>query len=251
LKPPVYKAKVWYSNKDEENSSLQRLYENNEKLSVVPGDNYLFIIMEKAGKRVFDIASLYNSAQLAREALNDGGENFKRKICEDFRQMHKQKPDKILFTLQQNDLVYLPENNEDPVSKMNDQEFSEWISNIENKKKFSSRIYKVAKFTGGDCFFIPHNYATTISVPKDLSQEQRAALERRFADKKIPKSELNFVEFGSYRDCSPFESGEIFLRSLIDKKNSKKKQRAPLKIQDHCIKLRVDWIGNISLHRGI
>ncbi|WP_165023592.1 type II CRISPR RNA-guided endonuclease Cas9 [Dysgonomonas sp. ZJ279] len=44
LKPPVYKVKLWYSGKEE--SSLQRLYDNNTKKSVVTGDNYLFVVME-------------------------------------------------------------------------------------------------------------------------------------------------------------------------------------------------------------
>lgn len=250
LKPPVYKVKIWYSNKEDDGSTLQRLYENNEKLSVVTGDNYLFIIMEKTGKkgkeRVYDIASLYDSADIAKRTLQERDKDYIQRICEDYRIKHKENPEKVLFTLQQGDLVYLPENSDDEVLKFDNNELKEWLSIIDNKKKFSKRIYKVAKFTGKDCHFIPHNYATSISVPKELTEEQKELLREKYKDKKIPKAELNFVEYGSYRDCSPYESGEKFIRSVTETDRRKKKQLNLTKIQDTCIKLSVDWIGNIS-----
>lgn len=257
LKPPVYKVKVWYSAKENEESTLQRLYDNNEKLSVVTGDNYLFIVMEKEGEkgneRVFDIASLYDSTEIAKQAIQEQDENLKQRICEDFRLTYGERnkikgkpqknPDKILFTLQQNDLVYLPENIDDPVLQFSNEKFQEWLFNFEQRKKFSQRVYKVAKFSGKDCYFIPHNYANIISVPKDLAEEQKEALKKQYADKKIPKKELNFVEYGSYRDCSPFESGEIFIKNQTNKKEKVK----PLKIQNTCIKIQIDWLGNVRL----
>lgn len=246
LKPPVYKVKVWYSAKEDEESTLQRLYDDNDKLSVVTGDNYLFLVMEKSGKRVFDIASLYDSADIAKRVLREQKENYKQQICEDFRLKHKAKPERVLFTLQQNDLVYLPENVEDPVLKLDKDEFKEWLCRIENKRSFSQRVYKVVKFTGKDCYFVPHNYANIISVPKDLTTEQKEELKRKYKGKKIPKNELNTVEYGSYRDCSPYEAGEVFIKSLTESDKKKKKEVKPLKIQDSCIKLDVEWLGNIS-----
>ncbi|MFN8229724.1 MAG: HNH endonuclease domain-containing protein [Bacteroidia bacterium] len=245
LKPPVYKVKVWYSSKDEE-STLQRLYEDNEKLSVVTGDNYLFLVMEKEGKRIFDIASLYDSADIAKRALQDKNENIKHQILEDYRIKHKDKPDKVLFSLQQGDLVYLPmdSNEKKTIENFNHDEFNVWFSNQENKKNISNRIYKVAKFTGKDCHFIPHNYANSISVQKELTEEQKDDLKKQYADKKIPKAELNFVEYGSYRDCSPYEAGESFIKNLTEKDKNKKIKLT--KIQDTCIKLKIDWLGNIT-----
>ncbi|SDI40544.1 CRISPR subtype II/NMENI RNA-guided endonuclease Cas9/Csn1 [Chryseobacterium taeanense] len=259
-KPPVYKVKVWYSNKETEESTLQRLYKNNEKLSVVTGDNYLFLVMEKDTKkgkeRVFDIASLYDSADIAKSSLKDNDENFKQKISEAYRLTYgernklrgkiQENPDRVLFTLQQNDLVYLPENREDRVLSFSNEELKNWLSDIENKKVFSKRIYKVAKFGGKDCHFIPHNYANVISIPKDLSDEQKEILKEQYKGKAIPKKELNFMEFGSYRDCSPYEAGEVFTKSLTTDKNNKKSMVKPLKIQDTCIKLNIDWLGNVS-----
>lgn len=248
LKPPVYKVKLWYSNKLTEESTLQRLYDDNDKLSVVTGDNYQFIVMKKSGERIFDIASLYDSADIAYRALREKDENYKKRICEDYRIKHKDNPEEVLFTLQQNDLVYLPENVDDPVLSFNNDEFKEWLNNIENKSKFSKRVYKVVMFTGKDCKFIPHNYANAIIVKKELTEEQiKEIISRNEGKKNIPKSELNFVEFGSYRDCSPYEAGEVFIRSLTTDKNDKKSASKPLKIQDSCIKLEIDWLGNISL----
>ncbi|HXB39815.1 MAG TPA: type II CRISPR RNA-guided endonuclease Cas9 [Bacteroidia bacterium] len=208
LKAPVYKVKVWYSAKEDKDSSLQKLYDNNNKLSVVTGDNYLFSVLEKENKngkeRLFDIASLYDSVTLANTALKENNVDFKRKIAteridiirqelkKDIWNTQKELGDKfskakgkkkeelqdkieaidenfhlkLLFTLQQNDLVYLPENVDDPVLKFNNDDFQEWLKKVENKKKFTQRTYKVVMFTGKDAKFISHNYANTISVPK-------------------------------------------------------------------------------------
>lgn len=247
LKPPVYKVKLWYSAKEGE-SSLQRIYDDNKKLSVVTGDNYLFLVMEKNGKRVFDIASLYDSANIAKQWLKESDQDFKQRICEDYRVKHKDKPDKILFTLQQGDLVYFPEGKDDQVLKFSNKEFTDWLSITENKKVFSKRVYKTVMFTGSDCKFIPHNYANAIIVRKDLTEEQLNVLKKKHSEKKsIPKSELNFVEFGSYRDSSPYESGEAFVKSIIATDKQKKKEQKLIKIQDQCIKIETDWLGNLKL----
>ncbi|MDR2409842.1 MAG: type II CRISPR RNA-guided endonuclease Cas9 [Bacteroidales bacterium] len=244
-KPPVFKVKVWYSNKEKETSTLQRLYGNNDKLAVITGDNYLFLVMEKESpkgkKRIFDIASLYDSVAIAKDAIKDNCSDFKLKIAEDYRVKHKDKPDRVLFTLQHNELVYLPLNSEDSVLRFSKDEFNKWISVKENKQDFCRRIYKVVKITGKDCYFTPHNYANSISVPKDLTNEEKNKLKEDYQDKKIPKQKLNFMEYGSYGNCSPFEAGEIFIKKQIDKKSKEK----PLKIQDSCIKIQIDWLGNI------
>lgn len=81
LKPPVYKIKIWYSAKEDEGSTLQRLYDKNEKLSVVTGDNYLFLVVEKEDKngkeRIFDIVSLYDSVFIANRTLKEKKENYR------------------------------------------------------------------------------------------------------------------------------------------------------------------------------
>ena len=247
LKPPVFKVKIYYNTKEVKESSLQRLYESNDKLSVKTGGNYLFLVMEKKSKkneeveRVFDIVSLYDAADIAKREWKNQTEDFKKKIYDDYLIINK--ADKVLFALQQNELIYLPENVDDPVLKFTSNEFDDWISQNNNKSKFNKRIYKVVKFTGKDCFFIPNNYANTISIPKDLTTEQKGELKKQYGEKKIPKKELNFEEFGSFGTSAKTEVNEHFINILIDKKYNTE----PLKIQDHCIKIKTDWLGNIRL----
>ena len=250
LKPPVYKIKLWYSKKESEESDLQRLYDDNPNKSVVTGDNYLFVIMEKDGKRVFDIVSLYDSVALAKEEIKEkiyDIEEIKRRICEAKRQEEKRdkkgnllpKPDKVLFYLQQNDLVYMPRSIDDEVARFDVNEMKIWLSDIDNKKEFTKRIYKVVKFTGKDCFFIPNNYAKEISIAKNLSNEEIEKLAAIYKDKKIPKQELNYAEFSSFGNCVKVVPDESFVKSIKDKRIK------TMKIQDYCIKLKSDWLGNI------
>ena len=152
-----------------------------------------------------------------------------------------------MFTLQQNELVYLPIDKEDEVLSKSQNEFIEWISNSDNKKAFCKRIYKVVKFTGKDCFFIPHNFANAISVAKNLSKEELEKLKEKHGEKKIPKQEKNYEEFGSFGNCAKTEFNEDFLKKLILKKAFD--GYPPIKIQDFCIKIQIDWLGNISLFK--
>ena len=114
-----------------------------------------------------------------------------------------------------------------------------------NKKEFAAHIYKVVKFSGKDCFFIPNNYAKEISIPKDISEEEKARLEKKYKDTKIPKQELNYAEFSSFGNCVKFVPDEKFVMNIIDKKNPK-----PMKIQDYCVKINTDWLGNVVEFNG-
>lgn len=259
MKPPVYKVKLWYSKNETEDGGLQRLYDDNPSKSVITGDNYLFVVMEQNGKRVFDIASLYDSVALANEEIikeqNYDIDAIKKEICEAARIEDKTegkgkllaKPDKVLFYLQQNDLVYMPKENDD-VLNLNGYELSAWFSILENRKAFAERIYKVVKFSGKDCFFIPNNYAKEISVAKNLTETEIEELKRKYQDKKIPKQELNYIEFGTYSNCTPTEKNVFF--TLAMREGKKYKGTKPRKIQDYCVKIKTDWLGNIIEFNG-
>ena len=52
------------------------------------------------------------------------------------------------------------------------QSLNKSIREKRNKEKLMNRVYKVVKFTGKDCSFIPHNYSSTIDVPKVFSHEE-------------------------------------------------------------------------------
>ena len=255
LKPPVYKVKIWYSTKDSEDSALQRLYDNNPKKSVITGDNYLFVVMEKKnGERIFDIATLFDSVTLAKADIKNETydlESIKRNICEAKRVEFKKgkyvsQADKVVFYLQQNDLVYMPSSVEDEVLGFNGDELKEWLLDLNNKKNFAKRIYKVVKFTGKDCYFIPNNYAKEISVPKDISEKEMKDLKEKYPDKKIPKQELNYAEFSSFGNCVKFVPDINFIKNIQNKTNPKS-----MKIQDFCVKIKTDWLGNIIEFNGI
>lgn len=244
-KPPVYKVKLWYNVKENKESELQQLYPDNSKKSVITGDNYMFIVMESKGKRIFDITTLFDSAALAKECIKNKQYNIeaiKNQICENIRLVERKdkknrilpKPEKVLFYLQQNDLVYMPKYEDDEVVRMNASELKEYLRDSNNKKEFVKQIYKVVKFTGTDCFFIPNTYAKEISIPKNLSPDERKELELKYHDKKIPKQELNNIEFGSYFNCT---------LSDINNKNRK--------IQEYCIKMKTDWLGNLIEFNGL
>jgi CRISPR-associated endonuclease Csn1 len=247
-KPPVYKLKLYYSKNEDKESSLQQLYSNNEKLSVKTGGNYLFMVMQKMMdeecKRVFDIITLYDAARIAKKEWQNKNQNFKAAIYKDC--LEKNNAEKILFSLQQNELVYLPTDVDDPVlGFISNEELEEWIAIKSNKIAFSKNVFKVVKFTGKDCFFIPNNYAQTISISKDLTDQQKDEYRKQYGEKKIPKKILNYEEFGTYGTSTRTEVNEHFIKSLVDKDY----KQQPRKIQDTCIKIYTDWLGYIRLFK--
>lgn len=174
-------------------------------------------------------------------------EVIKKKICNDVC-ISETASDNVLFYLQQNDLVYMP-NEDDVILNYDSAEFKEWLSIDRNKIEFVKRLYKVVKFSSKDCFFIPNNYAKEICLPKDLTKKDMEELNEKYKDKKIPKKEQNYIEFGSYSNCSPFEKNEKFIRSMSMGK--KYKGDKPRKIQDYCVKIKTDWLGNIIEFNGM
>ena len=255
-KPPVYKVKVWYSNKEKETGNLQPLYGDEAKKTVLTGDNYMFVIMEKKGKRVYDIVSLYDSVALANEYIKQGVANIdtiKKNICDDVRIYNnangmETKADHVLFYLQQNDLVYMPKEN-DEILRLTSSEIKDWLSENNNKADFAKRLYKVVKFTGKDCFFIPNNYAKEISLPRELTDNEIKLLKEQYKDKPIPKKELNYIEFGTYSNCTPLEMNELF--TSLMREGKKYKGEKPRKIQDYCVKIKTDWLGNVIEFNGL
>ena len=138
----------------------------------------------------------------------------------------------------------------DEIIELDAEKLKEWFKNNENKKDFAQRIYKVVKFTGKDCFFIPNNYAKEISIAKDLSDMEISDLKNgKYKDKKIPKQELNYMEFGTYSNSSPLEMNELFTKLMSAGK--KYKGEKPRKIQESCIKIKTDWLGNIIEFNGL
>ena len=157
------------------------------------------------------------------------------------------KPDKVLFYLHQNDLVYMPKNEDDEILNLPKEDLVKWLSYSENKKDFVSRIYKVVKFSKQGCCFIPNNYAKEIIMPKDLSEKELKLMEE--TREKISKKDLNYIEFGSYSNCSPYEKNDLF--TVFMREGKKYKGEKPRKIQDYCVKIKVDWLGNLIEFNGL
>jgi hypothetical protein len=82
-------------------------------------------------------------------------------------------------------------------------------------------------------------------VAKDLNDEEKEKLRGIYKDKKIPKQELNYEEFGSFGTSAKTEVNENFIKELMFKKEIKGNR--PLKIQETCIKVHIDWLGNIKI----
>jgi hypothetical protein len=70
-------------------------------------------------------------------------------------------------------------------------------------------------------------------------------LKKKYERKKIPKQEKNYEEFGSFGTCAKTEVDNDFVKELVLKKDFIGK--STLKIQDSCIKIQIDWVGNISI----
>lgn len=239
-KTPVYKLKIWYNKKETEKSDLQRLYADNDKKSVNTNDNYIFVIMSKNSKRLFETVTLYDSVSLATDSIKSKEINIdliKKDICENIRIQRIEKPEKVLFYLQQNDLVYMPEENDNLLSLPAD-ELKTWLNENANKKVFAKRIYKVVKFSGNTCHFIPNNYAKEISLPKDLDEEDIEKIKEKYKDSKSRKAHLNINEFGTDLNCSQKEK--------LYSNNCK-----PRTIKDYCVKIKIDWLGNIIEFNGL
>ena len=256
LKPPVYKVKLWYSNKDKETGSLLPLYGEKAKKTVLPSDNYMFIVMEKNGQRVFDTISLYDSVSLAKEYLKNGIfdiEMIKKKICDDIclnNEDNDSKAASFLFYLQHNDIVYMPKEDDD-ILGYNASELKDWLIDVRNRIDFAKRLYKVVQINEKkcDCFFVPNNYAKEITSSREISDKERKKLEIEYKDKKIPKQELNYIEYGTYKNCTPYEMNDLF--TSLMREGKKYKGEKPRKIQNYCVKIKTDWLGNIIEFNGI
>jgi CRISPR-associated endonuclease Csn1 len=176
---PISKIKIYYQDPskrkkskvevDEMNDTLQRLDRKkayNQSLFVKTGDNYLFAVMEKEEidkktktpikKRVYDIITFFDAANLLKSAFNDTADKSNFNKIEFFKNYFEEKNKaKLLFTLKQGDYVYLPESEEE-VSNFYNESF--WI----DVKTRNQNVFIVQKYSGNRIYFIRHNIANPI-----------------------------------------------------------------------------------------
>lgn len=178
---PIIKVRVF------EQGSKFALGESGNKqekfVETAKGTNLFFGIYEgKNGKRSYDTIALNNVIERQKQGLSSVPEI-------------NEKGEKLLFNLSPNDLVYIPEENDN---------FDLKYININN-------IYKMVSCTGGECHFVPNRYAFPI-------QKNECGTNNK-----------------SERVMIFFNNNDLF-------GNDKK----ALMIKEHCIKLKIDRLGNIS-----
>ncbi|MBS1496398.1 MAG: hypothetical protein JSS98_03160 [Bacteroidetes bacterium] len=234
LKPIIHKTS-FKNNKDDGAS----YYETK--------DNYCYAFLQKNEARVFYPISFFDAATWVTNQFRDdlrSGYKFPKKYDDRLKYIEEIIKKKIMedkpgfeieFLLQQDDLVYLPFDKQD-ANKANSNHDNDFWFDIEKKRW--KRIYRVVKFTGSQCYFIPFNYASPINYKPILEKEEKKQREKD--DNKIPKEGI--FEFGTNKNCSPFELTESYIAESLINKNRKFKAN---RIQDSCIKLNVDRLGNI------
>jgi CRISPR-associated endonuclease Csn1 len=244
-KPPVYAIRMFKEKgiAKETTKILNRERSFNNKQSVESGSNYCLVVLEitetnKKGesetKREFKEISFFEAAQKAKTELEYNNHDFKRAITDDM--IEKYNANRALFLLMQNDLVYLPTSKKDSLILATTlKAFQEIIT--KDPIGFSKRVYKVVKITDGTAFFIHHTFARPINIKVDLKEDDTTGFKLFGRGEKKD----NLQEFGSYNEASPYVTTSEWVLKQVNKTKAK-----TICIQDTCIKIQVDRLGNIS-----
>jgi CRISPR-associated endonuclease Csn1 len=245
-KHPAYAIRIFKEKEisKETTKLLNRERSFNNKQSVESGSNYCLVVIEvtetnKKGKseikRDFKEISFLAAAQKAKTELEYNNHDFKKAIVEDM--LEKFNANRALFMLMQNDLVYLPTSDNDPLILATSlKAFQEIIA--KDPVEFSRRVYKVVKITDGTAFFIHHTFARPINIKVDLKEDNTKDF------KLFGRGEKKdcLQEFGSYNEASPYVTTNEWVLKQVNKTKTKN-----ISIQNTCIKIQVDRLGNISL----
>lgn len=214
---PISSIKVFYRDpqklrkkKDQEEveDALQRLDRSkayNNSLYVSTGGNYLFAVMEKNGKRVFDLITFFDAVNLLKTEFNKSEDKkvFNKQII--FKRYFEDKNKaKLLFTLKQNDVVYLPDENEEVIFDENSTFFCPYWN---KKDERSKNVYVVQKFSGSQIYFINHTVADSIKRKVEFGSQD---CYEKIGDRSIKSFciKVNTDRLGNIR---PFTDG-IFIR---------------------------------------
>lgn len=244
---PISKILIYFSKNSDEIALKPIIHKNSFKNNKEGGetyyetkDNYCYAILQKNDGRDFLPISFFDAASWVTNQFRTdlkSGYKFPKRFEErlDYiekiirKKIKEEKPDfEILYLLQQDDLVYLPFDKEDAKKAEVNPGNDFWF---DKEKKRWKRVYRVVKFSGSRCYFIPFTYSTPIVYKPLMDEEEKKQREKDNAE--IPKEGI--FEFGSYKNCSPF--------SLPEMVNG---QSLTIKIQDFCIKIEIDRLGNIS-----
>lgn len=176
--PPIDSVKIYYqdpSKKKGDEDTLQKLDRKksfNDSLYVKTGGNYCFAVLEKEGKRIFDIISFFDATNIIKHEFDnsESKESFKKDtvLKNYFLSREQNKGAKVLFLLKQNDMVYLPSKGEDIPTDDNSEEYNAFWDDKENRAK---NIHSVVKFSGTQIYFIKHDIAKVIENKVELGSQ--------------------------------------------------------------------------------
>src|SRR5690606_20913526 len=169
---PISSIKVFYRDptkikkkkgEEEPEEALQRLDRTkafNKSLYVKTGDNYLFAVMEKDNKRLFDLITFFDAVNLLKEEFNKSSDKQIFNKNRVFKTYFEEKNNAtLLFTLKQGDPVYMPDEEEEVVLDRYSPFYKVFWG---DRKKRSRNIHYVTKFSGRQIYFIKHTVADII-----------------------------------------------------------------------------------------
>ncbi|MEQ9102762.1 MAG: type II CRISPR RNA-guided endonuclease Cas9 [Imperialibacter sp.] len=182
---PISSVRVFYRDpskikikkgQEEVEDTLQQLDRRkafNQSLYVKTGDNYLFAVVEKDGKRIFDLITFFDATNLLKDALKNASDKnsinkdqvFKKYFEEDNKAT---KGATLLFTLKQGDLVYMPSEGEEMIT---DPQSPLYEAFWKDKEARSRNIHYVTKYSGNEIYFIKHLIADTIVKGKEFGSQ--------------------------------------------------------------------------------
>lgn len=172
--PPIRTIKI-YRKKPKGNGkdtiSLQKMERSssfNDSLYVNTGSNYLYAILEKDGKRVYDIISLFEAVEYLKDNFTKTHDKIsfsKKKLFDNYFETNNE--GKLLFSLKILDLVYFPDENEDIILDKESPLFKQYW----NDPKRCDNIYVVNKFSGKQIYFTKHTMAEVIEKKTELGSQ--------------------------------------------------------------------------------
>lgn len=170
-----YRAPLKQKNKKEDNEpnevlqKLDRAKAYNNTLFVKTGDNYLFAILEKGSKRIFDLISFFDAANLLKDAFNGAKDKMSFDKNTVFKTFFEEKnAAKLLFTLKQGDPIYMPEKHEETFTDSSSPFYEQFWN---DRAARSKNIHYVTKYSGKRIYFIKHTIADTIADKKEFGSQ--------------------------------------------------------------------------------
>ena len=158
---------------------MERFSSYNNSIYVNTGGNYLFAILEKDGKRDYDIISLFQAVAYLKNHFTQTNDKLsfdKNKLFETYFDNNNEA--KFLFSLKILDLVYFPEENEDIILDTESPLFKPYWSSSER----ADNIYVVNKFSGREIYFTKHTTAEVIEKKLELGSQN---MEQIINDRKL------------------------------------------------------------------